>query len=70
MSPMCEDEDEDEDIDDEINNVKKDDDVGGELFVKNKSGLFSCPAILPYGHTVILSLSLCLPGALYIFPSV
>ena len=33
MSPMCEDEDEDEDIDDEINNVKPDDDVGGELFL-------------------------------------
>ena len=39
---------------------------GGEN--DNKSGLFSCPAILPYGHSV--SLSLCLPGALYIFLSV
>ena len=39
-------------------------------YIHNKSGLFSCPAILPYSYTVILSLSLCLPGALYIFPSV
>ena len=30
----------------------------------NRSGLFSCPAILPYCHSV------CLPGALYIFLSV
>ena len=58
--------------------------AGGAIFAwstkmklfKNKSGLFSCPAILPYGHTVILSLchsvslSLCLPGALHIVLSV
>ena len=30
--------------------------------IKNKSGIFSCPAILPYSHTVILSVchSICL----------
>ena len=26
-----------------------------DVIAKNKSGLFSCPFILPYGHTVILS---------------
>ena len=38
-----------------------------KLLLLNKRWLFTCPALLPYCHSV--SLSLCLSGAIYIFLS-